>query len=278
MRSSTAMNSSGLSMLPCLSPILTSNAYCAPSPTTTLAVVFSYMPSTILTSTVASPLPSLWVLCQKLSPSRRTPEPYCPVPPVSSLPSVSGRTSRLLFLSPSWTLAVLPRSHLLLFSWSLRLKLSPAVSVLGWVVWCPCTFLGHVHPLSSSISALSGPSSTPSVSFSPAYTRSVAFVSTWLPPLQPSPSPLAALRLPLSPCLFSSCAFILLFSLFLSYLLHFHLSLNRARELEATCCSCSIQLLLVVSHPYPQHLISVMSLPRLELRDLHMVTLLRAWK
>ena len=87
-------------------------------------------------STVASPSPSLWVLCQKLSLSRRTPEPYCPVPPVSSPPSVSGRTSRLLFLSPSWTLAVLPRSHLLLFSWSLRLKPSPTVSVLGWVEWC----------------------------------------------------------------------------------------------------------------------------------------------
>ena len=77
-----------------------------------------------------SPSPSLWVLCQKLSPGRRTPEPYCPVHPVSSLPSVAGRTSRSAVpLSPSWTIAVLPRSHLL-FSWSLRLKPSPTVSVL----------------------------------------------------------------------------------------------------------------------------------------------------
>ena len=56
MRSSTDMNSSGLSTLPCLSPILTSNAYDAPSPTTTLAVVFSYMPSTILTSAPGTPI------------------------------------------------------------------------------------------------------------------------------------------------------------------------------------------------------------------------------
>ena len=105
MRSSTDMNNSGLSKLPCLSPILTSKSSDAPS-TTTLAVVFSYMPSTItsimvLPSTVASPSPSLWVLCQRLSPNRRTPEPYCPVPPVSSPPSVSGCTSRLLFVFPS---------------------------------------------------------------------------------------------------------------------------------------------------------------------------------
>ena len=77
------MNNSGLNTLPCLSPIFTSNSCDAPPPTTTLAVVFSYIASTILTSalvvpsTVASPSPSLWVLCQKLSPSRRTPDPYC---------------------------------------------------------------------------------------------------------------------------------------------------------------------------------------------------------
>ena len=48
------------------------------------------------------------------------------------------------------------RTNLLLFSWSLLLKPSPTVSVLGWVVWCPqineseseSTFLRHAHPLS----------------------------------------------------------------------------------------------------------------------------------
>ena len=190
MRSSTAMNSNGLSTLPCLSPILTSNSSEAPSPTTTLAVVFSYVPSTILTSASGTPIHrsvaitiSLGTVSKAFS---RSTNPRAILPcTVSSLPSVSGRTSRLRFLSPSWTLAVLPRSHLLLFSWSLHLKPSPTVSVLDWVEWCPCTFLGHAHPLSSSISALSGPSSTLSVSFPPAYTRSVAFLSTWLPHLQP---------------------------------------------------------------------------------------------
>ena len=55
MRSTTAMNSSGLSTLPCLSPILTSDSSDAPSHTTTLAVVFSYVPSTILTSASGTP-------------------------------------------------------------------------------------------------------------------------------------------------------------------------------------------------------------------------------
>ena len=45
----------------------------------------SSLPLLVLSSTVASPSPSLWVLCQKLSPGRRTPEPYCPILPVSSL-------------------------------------------------------------------------------------------------------------------------------------------------------------------------------------------------
>ena len=58
----------------------------------------SSLPLPVLLSTVVSPSPSLWVLCQKLSLGRRTPEPYFPVPSVSSLPSVSGRTSRLMFL------------------------------------------------------------------------------------------------------------------------------------------------------------------------------------
>ena len=56
MRSCTAMNSRGLRTLPCLSPILTSNSSEAPSPTTTLAVVFSYVPSTILTSAYGAPI------------------------------------------------------------------------------------------------------------------------------------------------------------------------------------------------------------------------------
>ena len=55
-RSSTAMNSSELSTLPCLSPILTSNSSVAPSHTTTLAVVFSYMPSTTFTSASGTPI------------------------------------------------------------------------------------------------------------------------------------------------------------------------------------------------------------------------------
>ena len=117
-----------------------------------------------------------------------------------------------------------------------------------------CTFLGHAHPLSSSISALSGPSSTLAMSFPPACTRSVAFLSTILSPLMPSPTYLAALHLPLSPCLshIVHCCF----NFFLSYLLHFHLSPIRARELEATSCSFSVQQLIEVCRPYPQHFIT----------------------
>ena len=72
---------------------------------------------------------------------------------------------------------------------------------------------------------------------------------------------LAALHLPLSPCLFHlvHCCF----HLFLSCLLHFHFSPNRARELETTCCSFSVQHLLEVCRLYPQHFLSVMSLPLL---------------
>ena len=40
------------------------------------------------------------------------------------------------------------------------------------------------------------------------------------------------------------------FHFFLSYLIHFHFSPNRARELEATCCSFSVQKLLEVCRPY----------------------------
>ena len=152
----------------------------------------------------------------------------------------------------SWTLAVLPRCHLLLFSWPLRLKPSPTVWVLGWVAWCPCTFLVHAHPFFSSISALSGPSSTPSVPFPPAYTRSAAFLSTWLPPLQPSSTSSRTSRALVALHFYHlvHCCF----HFFLSYLRHFHLSPNRARELEATCCSYCVQQLLQVSRQYRQHL------------------------
>ena len=39
------------------------------------------------------------------------------------------------------------------------------------------------------------------------------------------------------------------FHFFLSYLLHFHISPNRARELEANCCSFSVQQFLEVCRP-----------------------------
>ena len=78
------------------------------------------------------------------------------------------------------------------------------------------------------------------------------------PPFQLS---LATLHLPLSPCLFHlvHCCF----HFFMSCLLQFHLSPNRARELEATCCSFSVQQLLEDCRPYPQQFLSVMSLPLL---------------
>ena len=455
MTASTVMNNIGLSKLPCVSPILTSNSSEAPSPTTTLTVVFSYtcpQPSSLLLLVLPSTIesPSLWVLCKKLSLGRRTPEPYFPGPPVSSLPSVSGRTTRLRLLSPSWTLAVFPRNHLL-FAWSssssmacpdiwgrryswwryssmlpcllscplsdphlsclscMRLSILGLAALAFFSLVCPhlaffslcaplsfwpyhlsrfsvifleacttlvvplmCSFRNlsllvtpHIHrsilisftssrapcplvgsqfsapynraglttvlstfpfsftgillshntplhlfpffpccthslwnfccrascllhawtirlilaskTLSNSCSTwlssvmplyfpgsctspflfhISSPSSTLSVSFGfpSAYTRSVAFLSTWLPPLQPSPTSLAALHLPLSPCLFHlvHCCF----HFFLSYLLHFHLSPNRARELEATCCSFSIQQLLEVCRPHHQHFLT----------------------
>ena len=103
MRSSTAMNSSGLNTYPASvhswpqtpklllpPPLLLLYSRMCPQP--------SSLPLLVLPSTVVSPSPSLWVLCHKLSLGRRTPEPYRPEHPVSSPPSVSGRTSRLLFL------------------------------------------------------------------------------------------------------------------------------------------------------------------------------------
>ena len=56
------------------------------------------------------------------------------------------------------------------------------------------------------------------------------------------------------------------FHLFLSYLLHFHLSPKRDGDLESTRCSFSVQQLLEVYRPYPQQfLLSVISLPLLSL-------------
>ena len=88
MKSSTARNSRGISTLPCLSPILTLNSSDAPSHTTTLGVVFSHMPSTILTSASGTPIHcsvaitiSLGTVSKAFSRSTKTPEPYCPVPP-----------------------------------------------------------------------------------------------------------------------------------------------------------------------------------------------------
>ena len=86
-----------------------------------------------------------------------------------------------------------------------------------------------------------------------------------LPPLMPSPTYLAALHLPLSPCLFHlvHCCF----HFFLSYLLHFHHSPNRARELEATSCSFSVQQLLEVCRPYPQHFLTFCDEPPFVILD-----------
>ena len=146
-----------------------------------------------------------------------------------------------------------------------RKKLSVAIlstSNLDWLEY----FLGHAHPLSSSMSALSGPSTTLSESYPPAYTRSVAFLFTWLPPFQPSPTYLDSLHQPLSPCLFHlvhSC-----FHFFLSYLLHFHISPNRDRELEATCCSFSLLWQLIeVCRPYHQHFLNVCDEPPVVILD-----------
>ena len=72
------------------------------------------------------------------------------------------------------------------------------------------------------------------------------------------------------PCLFHlvHCCF----HFFLSYLLHFHLFPDRARELKATCCSFSFQQLLEVCRPYPQHFLSVMSIPLLSVITAHLFT------
>ena len=115
------------------------------------------------------------------------------------------------------------------------------------------------------MSALSSPSSSLSVSFPPAYTRSVAFLSTCLPPLHSSPTSLAELHLPLSPWLFHlvHCCF----HFFLSYLLHPHLSPNRARGLESTCCSFYVQQLFEVCCPYPQQFLTLCDEPLVVIID-----------
>ena len=48
----TKMKSNGLRALPCLKPMFTWNSFDIPNPTTTLALVFSYMASTIYVRTV----------------------------------------------------------------------------------------------------------------------------------------------------------------------------------------------------------------------------------
>ena len=62
------------------------------------------------------------------------------------------------------------------------------------------------------------------------------------------------------------------FHFFLSNLLHFHLSPNRARELEATFCSFSVQQLLEVCRPYPQYFLSLCDEPPVVIFD-HRISL-----
>ena len=65
---------------------------------------------------------------------------------------------------------------------------------------------------------------------------------------------------------------------FLSYLLHFHLSPNRARELEATCWAISVQQLLEVCRQYPQHVLTLCDEPPVDIFDhrtsLHVLSIL----
>ena len=152
MRSSADMNSSGLSPLPCLSPLLTSNASDAPSPTTTLAVVFSYMPSLpllVLPSTVASLSPSLWVLCQKAF-SKST-NPRAILSCTSSLfPTICLRgyipsAVPLPFLNPCYSSPKSPSTlHLIFASKTLSSSFSTWLSsvmlrtVHSWVMHIPC--------------------------------------------------------------------------------------------------------------------------------------------
>ena len=113
------------------------------------------------------------------------------------------------------------------------------------VVWCPCTsasctspFLFHIGTISCRPILHSFGTAFPS---SCIHVRAVAFLPTWLPPLQPSPLSLAALHLPLSPCLCILCIAIFPLLPVLSPPLPPRLSPNRARELEATFCSFSAQ-------------------------------------
>ena len=140
MMSSAAMNSSGLSTLPCLNPILTKNPpmLLLPPPLLLLSSLTCPQPSSLplleLPSTVASPSPSIWVLCQTLSPGRRTPEPHCPVPPVYSLPA--GICPRM-YIPSAVPLPFLdyccssPKSHSTLLPILASKTLSTTVSVRG---------------------------------------------------------------------------------------------------------------------------------------------------
>ena len=106
----------------------------------------SSLPLLVLPSTVASPSPSLWVPCKKLSRCWRTPEP---APPASSLPSVSGRTAvPLPFLhhccsspkSPS-TLLLILASRTLSNSFSTWLRSEMPMYFTGS---CTSPFLFHI--------------------------------------------------------------------------------------------------------------------------------------
>ena len=50
------MNSNAFRALPCLKPMFTGNSFDIPDPTTYLAVEFSYMASTIVTSDSGAPI------------------------------------------------------------------------------------------------------------------------------------------------------------------------------------------------------------------------------
>ena len=120
MRSSTAMNSSGRS------PILTSNSskLLLPPPLLLLSSRTCSQPSSlpllVLPSRVASPSTSLWVLCHKLSPGRRTPTAILPctsslfsiICPRTDIPSAVP----LPFLNPSCSSPKSPSTLLLILA------------------------------------------------------------------------------------------------------------------------------------------------------------------
>ena len=223
----------------------TQNSSDAPSPTTTLAVVFSYAPYTILTSASGTPIHrsiaitiSLGTVSRAFSKSTN---PRAILPCTSSLFStICLRTYipsavPLPFLNPCCSSPKSPSTLLLILaskplSSSFSTWLS-SVMPLYFPGSCTSPVLFHIgttRPILHSFGIL--PSCIHTFSSLPVHMT---------PPSPASLSSPAALRLPLSPCLFYlvHCCF----HCFLSYLLHFHLSPNGARELEATCCSCSGQ-------------------------------------